>query len=79
MVIKSQKNLQPLETPATQVVIENDQGVPVLAAFEVNGSIVAAVAGDKDFQAILEMMGIKKVVPVYDIKPKSIEQLNWTS
>lgn len=79
MLIKSQKNLQPSETSASQVVIENDQGMPIVAAFEVDGSIVAAVAGDKDFQAILKMMGIKKVVPVYDIQPKSIDQLNWIS
>jgi|688.fasta_scaffold513464_2 hypothetical protein len=76
MRVKTQYYLQPSVSDAHSVVIEDHFGHILFVAIEVDGgNIVTAVAGDKDFDAILKAFGIENTTTVKEIKPKSLEQM----
>lgn len=76
MLVKSQHYLQPTIVDAHSVVIEDSAGNIIYAAIETEtGQIVTAQAGDKDFQAMLQALGITKVTKVIEIKPKSLDDM----
>ena len=75
MRVKLQHNLQPSEHPAHSVVIEDDNGVPILAALQFDNYVLCSKAGDDDFHAVLNAMGINKKVIVEDFVPKPVNQV----
>jgi len=75
--VNLQHNLQLKTAPATQVVIESDDGLPLMVALQIENTIIVAKADDPDFQEMLKAAGIDRVVPVYDIRAKPISQLSW--
>lgn len=75
MLVKLQHNLQPSEHPAHSVVIEDDNGVPVLVAMQFDNYIICAKAGDEDFHAVLNALGVNKKIIVDEITPKPIDQI----
>lgn len=76
MRVKSQHYLQPTVVDAHSVVVEDSRGNILFVAVEAGGnSILAAQAGDKDFNDILKALGIDKVTYVTEFKPKSIEEM----
>lgn len=77
MRVNLQHKLQVSTAPATQVVIENDLGVPLVVALQIEDTVIVAQAGDPEFQDMLKSAGIDRVVPVYDIRQKPTSQLSW--
>jgi hypothetical protein len=76
MRVKTQHYLQPNVTDAHCVVIEDSLGNIIYVALETaNGQIVTAQAGEPNFAGMLKALGIEKQTAVYDIKPKSIEEM----
>jgi hypothetical protein len=78
MRVKTQHQLQPHETPAHSVVIEDDMGNPIIVAMQLTESIIYATAGDPDFYDMLRALGITKTVHVTDMQPKPLKNLIWT-
>jgi hypothetical protein len=76
MRVKTQHFLQPAIADAHSVIVENAAGQPIFIAIEGDGgSVIAAQAGDPDFAGMLKMLGVEKTTMVYNIKPKSIEEM----
>jgi len=76
MLVKNQYNLQPTEFESHAVVLEDREGNIIFAAAELeDGTILAAQAGEKDFEPLLKYLHIDKVKAVIDIKPKSVEEM----
>lgn len=78
MLVKTQHGLQPKETPAHSVVIEDRLGNPIFVAIEVDEAIVYSTPGEKDFHSLLRAVGVNKTVNVTEFKPKPIENIVWT-
>lgn len=78
MHVKIQNKLQPVDTPADSVVIEDNLGNPIFVAVQLSESIVYADASDADFHALLQKLGINKVVSVTELQPKPVNNLIWT-
>lgn len=78
MRVNLQHKLQASTAPATQVVIESDQGLPLVVVLQIEDAVIVSKAGDTDFHEMLKAAGIDRVVPVYDIRQKPISQLAWT-
>jgi hypothetical protein len=77
MRVKNQYNLQPTEFESHAVVLEDSEGNIIFAAVELeDGTILAAQAGDKDFEPLLKYMQIDKVTAVTEIKPKSVQEMS---
>ena len=64
MLVKSQHNLIPSETPAHSVVIEDDMQNPIFVATHIGGGILYSSVGEPEFAAALEAAGIKQKAPV---------------
>ena len=76
MQVKTQYFLQPQSTQAHSLIVENNAGQIIFAALEASdGSVLAAKAGDPDFDGILQTLNVEKTTTVYTIKPKSIEDM----
>lgn len=75
MLVKLQHKLQPSEHPAHGVVIEDDNGVPILVAMQFDSYILCSKVGDDDFHAVLNALGVNKKIIVDDIVPKPIDQI----
>lgn len=75
MRVKLQHNLQPSEHKAHGVVIEDDNGVPILVAMQFDTYILCSKAGDEDFQAVLKALGVDKNIIVDTVTPKPIQQV----
>lgn len=78
MLVKTHHGLQPKETPAHSVVIEDRLGNPIFVAIEVDEAIVYSTPGEKDFHSLLRAVGVNKTVNVTEFKPKPIENIVWT-
>ena len=76
MRVKTQHYLQPQITDAHSVIVEDCLGNIIYVAIEVDsGQIVTAQAGEPNFANVLRALGVDKATTVYDIKPKSIEEM----
>jgi hypothetical protein len=76
MQVKTQYFLQPQATHAHSLIVENSAGQIIFAALEASdGSILAAKAGDPDFDGILQILNVENTTTVYTVKPKSIEDM----
>ena len=78
MLVKTQHNLQPRETPAHSVIIEDDMGNPIFVAVQMTEAITCANVGDPNFQTVLQMLGVNKTVTVTEFKPKPMQNIIWT-
>jgi hypothetical protein len=78
MRVKTQFNLQPAETQAHSVVIEDDMGNPIIVATQLTESIVFSTVNDPDFQSALRSLGITKTVKITEFKPKPLQDIIWT-
>jgi hypothetical protein len=78
MRVKTLNDLQPRETPAQSVIIEDDKGNPIIVAMQLTESIIYATAGDPDFQSMLQALGVNKTVHVTQFNGKPLEDLIWT-
>ena len=78
MRVKLQHNLQPSEHSAHGVVIEDDNGVPICVAMQFDDHIICSTAGEPDFHAMLETLGVKKKIQVDTLTPKPIDKIVWT-
>lgn len=78
MLVKLTHNLQPHEQQAQSVILYDDLGNPIFVAMQIDGAIVYADAGEKDFHAMLRALGVDKTVICHEIKPKPIKNLLWT-
>jgi molybdopterin-biosynthesis enzyme MoeA-like protein len=78
MLVKTQHALQPAQTPAHSVVIEDRMGNPIFVAIEVDEAIVYSTPGEPDFHSLLRACGVTKTVTVTNFKPKPIENVVWT-
>lgn len=58
MRIKTLRCLQPVDHQADCVVIQDDLGNPLFAAAHVGEAVICAGVGDKDFQSVLNIIGI---------------------
>lgn len=76
MQVKTQHFLQPSVTEAHSVIVENSTGQIVFVALETaDGSILAAKAGDPDFDGLVRTLNVDKVTKVHTVKPKSITEM----
>lgn len=78
MKVKTQFELQPLETPASSVVIEDDKGNPIIVAVQLTESIVFSTVNEPDFHATLRSLGITKTVKITEFTPKPLQDIIWT-
>jgi hypothetical protein len=78
MRVKSQYQLQPHETPAHSVIIEDDKGNPIIVAMQLTESIIYATVGEPDFYDMLRALGVNKTVHVTNVQPKPLNNLIWT-
>lgn len=78
MRVKTLNNLQPSDTPAQSVIIEDDKGNPIIVAMQLTESIIYSTAGDKDFHSMLQALGVNKTVHVTHFDGKPLEDLIWT-
>lgn len=78
MRIKTLNNLQPAETPAQSVIIEDDTGTPIIVAMQLTESIIYSTVGDPDFHSMLRSLGVNKTVHVTNFNGKPLEDLIWT-
>lgn len=77
MRIKNQYNLQPSEFESHAFTLEDSQGNIIFVAVELDGgTILAAQAGDADFESLLNLLHIDKVTVVTNVKPKSIQEMS---
>lgn len=58
MRIKTLRCLQPVDHQADCIVVQDDFGNPLFAAAHVGETIICAGVGDKDFQSVLQMIGL---------------------
>lgn len=76
MRVKTQHFLQPHVIDAHSVVIENSAGQIIFVAMEGDGgTVITAQAGDPDFAGLVKALGIDKTTLVYNMKPKSAEEM----
>jgi hypothetical protein len=76
MRVKTQHYLQPNIADAHSVIIEDHLGSIIYVALEIaGGQIVTAQAGEPNFAGMLKALGIDKQTAVYEIKPKSVEEM----
>lgn len=62
--------------PATRVVVYDDYDNPVCVSMKMqNGRITTARVGDKRFNEVLQMLGIRKTVLVDSIDPAALPRL----
>lgn len=79
MRVRFQNKLQPTVAPADSVVIEDDLGNPLFVAAQLTESIIFADARDPDFRALIQQLGIDKVVAVTEVTPKPLNKnAIWT-
>jgi len=78
MRVKTLNNLQPVDTPAQSVIIEDDKGNPIIVAMQLTESIIYSTAGDKDFHSMLSALGVKKTVHVTHFNSKPLDEMIWT-
>jgi len=78
MRVKTLNDLQPADTPAQSVIIEDDKGNPIIVAIQLTESIVYSTVGDKDFHSMLRALGVNKTVQVTHFNGKPLEDLIWT-
>jgi len=60
MKIKSLNALQPFEYQSDSIIIEDDDGTPVVAAASVADAVVCGYAGTPEFEYVLRLFGIQK-------------------
>lgn len=77
MRVKLQHNLQPSEHSAHSVILEDDMGNPIFVALQLDDRIVYGTAGEPDFKALLETLGVNKQLVIRELKPKPIENMLW--
>lgn len=79
MKLKIHKDLREImEIEATRVLVEDDLGNPIAFALQYGpGMIIAATADDPNFNAMLQQMGINKVVAITDVDVKSLESIRF--
>ena len=58
MLIKTQYNLSPQDTPAHSVVVEDDLQNPIFVATHLAEGIIYSSVGDSDFKEVLKLVGI---------------------
>lgn len=58
MRIKTLRCLQPIDQQADCVVVQDDVGNPLFAAAHVGEAIICAGIGDKNFESVLNMIGL---------------------
>ena len=58
MKIKAIHKLQPTAVQADCVIVRDDLDNPIFAAVHVGETIICASAGDNDFDAVLQMIGL---------------------
>ena len=76
MLVKNQYNLQPTEFESHAVVLEDREENIIFVAVELeDGTILAAQAGEKDFESLLKYLHIDKVTSVIAINPKSVGEM----
>lgn len=76
MLVKSQYNLQPSVFESHSVIIENSAGQIIYVAVELEGgTIIAAQAGDRDFEAILAGLNVAKTGIVHTLNPRPVEEM----
>jgi hypothetical protein len=75
--VRLQHKLQPLETEADSLVIEDQQGNPIFVALQLPEAVIYADAGEPDFHSLLQQLGIKKTVAVTEIRPKPVQNVIW--
>lgn len=56
MLVKTQHNLIPKETPAHSVVIEDDLHNPIFVAAHLADGIIYSAVGDDDFAEVLKLV-----------------------
>lgn len=79
MIVKTQHDLQPTVLEAHSVIIEDRNGMPIMAAVQIDANtIMCSKAGDADFHQFLKTLGIDKTIVVRTEKPKPIENVVWT-
>ncbi len=77
MIIKNQYNLQPTEFESHAVILEDREGNIIFAAVELeDGTILAAQAGEKDFEPLLKFLHVDKTTTVTEIQPKSVQEMS---
>jgi hypothetical protein len=69
MLIKCQHALQPTEQQAHSVVVFDDKNNPLFVAMHLADGIVYSSLGEKDFQVVLELVGIEKAPTIVEIPP----------
>lgn len=57
MIVKTQCHLVPAETKAHSIVVQDDMGNPLFAAVHMAQGIIYSSIGEKDFPAVLRMVG----------------------
>lgn len=77
MRVKLQHKLQPSEHLAHSVILEDDLGNPIFVALQLDDRIVYGTAGEPDFKALLETLGVNKKLVIHDLTPKPIENMLW--
>jgi hypothetical protein len=77
MKLITHNNLQqPTVSEVTRLLVEDIEGNPILIALEyAPGMILAAHAGDAEFNNLLKNLGIDKVVVCTDVKEKPADQV----
>lgn len=78
MRVKTLNDLQPAETVAQSVIIEDDKGNPIIVAMQLTESIIYSTAGDPDFHSMLRALGVTKTVHVTNFNGKPLEDIIWT-
>lgn len=70
MIVDTSLNLLPQKTKAHTVIVRDDLGNPLFAAMHLADGIAYSVIGDKDFAAVLRMVGDEDPPVVHEI-PKT--------
>lgn len=70
MIVNTTLSLQPQETRAHSVIIRDDLGNPLFAAMHMAEGIIYSAVGEKDFPAVLKLVGNEDPPVVHEI-PKT--------
>jgi hypothetical protein len=65
MIIKSKKNLVETVTPAHSLVVEDDNGDPIMVAVSLDVGIMCATIGDPQFEQTLRYAGVEKMPKIF--------------
>ena len=70
MIVSTSLNLRPAETKAHSVIVRDDLGNPLFAAMHLAQGIVYSAVGEKDFAAVLRLIGDEDPPVVHEIPGK---------